>query len=89
MCLYTAEQQNSVIDVDLNYVESYKALEEIKEFEKLDISGGASLQKKATKTHKLPALGVSNPSIVIRLLLVIQMQRLRPRSCRRKTPISE
>ncbi len=59
MLLHDAEQQNSTLRADVNFMENYKALEDIKEFEQLQLSGGAafSLQKKATITSKLPTLG--------------------------------
>lgn len=38
-------------------MENYKALEDIKDFERLDLNRGFSLQKKATVTSKLPTLG--------------------------------
>lgn len=59
MLLHDAEQQNSTLRADVNYMENYKALEDIKEFEQLQLSGGTafSLQKKATVTSKLPTLG--------------------------------
>lgn len=40
-------------------MENYKALEDIKDFEKLKIDSGFSLQKKATVTSKLPTLGTA------------------------------
>lgn len=33
MLLHDAEQQNSTLRADVNYMENYKALEDIKEFE--------------------------------------------------------
>ena len=48
-------------------MENYKALEEMKDFEKLSLSGaGFSLQKKATVHSKLPTLGATmvDPNIV-------------------------
>lgn len=35
MLMYGAEQQNSVLKADVNYMENYKALEDIKDFENL------------------------------------------------------
>ena len=60
--MYDAEQQNSTLRADVNYMENYKALEDIKDFEKLQLSGGVqfSLQKKATAGgSKLPTLGAA------------------------------
>ena len=60
MCMFEAEQQNTTLRADVNYMENYKALEDIKDFEKLSLTGGAgfSLQKKKTSTaSKLPTLG--------------------------------
>lgn len=49
-------------------MENYKALEEMKDFEKLSLSGGQqfSLQKKATLHSKLPTLGSAmvDPNLV-------------------------
>ncbi len=58
MLMYDAEQQNSTLKADVNYMENYKALEDIKDFERLSLTGQSfSLQKKATVTAKLPTLG--------------------------------
>ena len=58
MLMYDAEQQNSVLKADVNYMENYKALEEIKDFENIQLnSSNFSLTKKATVTAKLPTLG--------------------------------
>ena len=35
MLMYEAEQQNTTLRADVNYMENYKALEEIKNFETL------------------------------------------------------
>ncbi len=61
MLMYDAEQQNSTLHADVNYMENYKALEDIKDFEHLQLKGSAnfSLQKKATVTSKLPSLGTA------------------------------
>ena len=57
--MYEAEQQNTTLRADINYVENYKALEEIKDFESLSIkaTGDFSLKKKANVGSKLPTLG--------------------------------
>lgn len=60
MLLFDAEQQKLTLHADVNYMENYKALEEIKDFENLSLSTGNdfSLQKKKTQTGaKLPTLG--------------------------------
>jgi chromosome segregation ATPase len=59
MLMFEAEQQNSTLRADCNYMENYRALEEIKDFEKLAASGDQSfsLQKKKGATSKLPTLG--------------------------------
>ena len=58
MLMYEAEQQNTTLRADINYVENYKALEEIKDFESLSIkeTGDFSLKKKANVGSKLPSL---------------------------------
>jgi hypothetical protein len=46
-------------------MENYRALEDIKDFENLQLSSTFSLQKKATVTSKLPTLGsaVIDPNV--------------------------
>jgi len=41
MLMHDAEQQNSTLRADVNYMENYKALEEIKDFEMLQMHGGS------------------------------------------------
>ena len=59
MLMYEAEQQNTTLRADVNYMENYKALEEIKDFESLSLkaTGDFSLKKKANVGSKLPTLG--------------------------------
>ncbi len=62
MLMYEAEQQNTTLRADVNYMENYKALEEIKNFEHLSLSGGADFsltRKKATAASKLPTIGAA------------------------------
>lgn len=62
MLMYEAEQQNSTLRADVNYMENYKALEEIKNFEILSLTGGADFsltRKKATAASKLPTIGAA------------------------------
>lgn len=62
MLMYEAEQQNTTLRADVNYMENYKALEEIKNFETLSLTGGADFnlsRKKATAASKLPTLGAA------------------------------
>ena len=60
MLMYDAEQQNSMLRADVNYMENYKALEDIKDFEALSLNSAVfSLQKKATVGSKLPSLGAT------------------------------
>jgi hypothetical protein len=40
MLLFDAEQQKLTLHADVNYMENYKALEEIKDFENLSLSTG-------------------------------------------------
>jgi hypothetical protein len=56
--MFEAEQQQATLRADCNYMENYKALEEIKAFEGLAAPGGESfsLQKKKAAS-KLPTLG--------------------------------
>lgn len=37
MIMYDAEKQNSTIKADVGYMENYKALQEMKDFEKLEL----------------------------------------------------
>jgi uncharacterized protein YkvS len=46
MIMHDAKKQNSTIKVDVNFMENYKALEEMKEFEKLIVSEDFMLTKK-------------------------------------------
>lgn len=55
--MYDAEQQNATLKADVNYMENYKALEDIKDFENMNMSSQFALSKKATVTAKLPTLG--------------------------------
>lgn len=62
MLMYEAEQQNTTLRADVNYMENYKALEDIKDFETMSFKGGAdfSLTKKKTSgASKLPTLGTA------------------------------
>jgi hypothetical protein len=62
MLMFEAEQQNTTLRADVNYMENYKALEEIKTFETLSLQGGADLalsRKKTTAASKLPTLGAA------------------------------
>jgi Leucine zipper len=59
LLLHDAEQQNSTLRADVNYMENYKALEEIKDFERLSFDKSFSLQKKAAVNSKLPTLGTA------------------------------
>ena len=36
MLMHQAEEQNTVLQADVNHMENYKAIEEIKEFELID-----------------------------------------------------
>ena len=62
MLMFEAEQQNTTLRADVNYMENYKALEEIKNFEHLSLSGVADFnltRKKTTAASKLPGLGAA------------------------------
>jgi hypothetical protein len=62
MLMYEAEQQNTTLRADVNYMENYKALEEIKNFETLQLTGGVDFnltRKKATGASKLPTIGAA------------------------------
>lgn len=61
MLMFEAEQQSTTLRADVNYMENYKALEDIKDFEKLAQTGATDFsltgKKKATAVSKLPTLG--------------------------------
>lgn len=57
MIMNDAEKQNSTIKVDVNFMENYKALQEMKEFEKLIVAEDFSLVKKPQKKGGLPGIG--------------------------------
>lgn len=62
MLMFEAEQQNTTLRADVNYMENYRALEDIKDFERLSLTGpgaGDFLKKKQTHSSKLPALGTA------------------------------
>jgi len=48
MLMYDAEKQNSEIRADVNFMENYKALAEMKVFEELVLGQDFTLQKKAS-----------------------------------------
>ena len=63
MLMFEAEQQNTTLRADVKYMENYKALEEIKNFEHLSLSGGADFsltRKKAPGTSMLPPVMFKN-----------------------------
>ena len=57
MIMFDAEKQNSTIRADVNYMENYKALQEMRDFENLVRDQDFSLTKKPTGLNKLPGLG--------------------------------
>ncbi len=58
MIMFDAEKQNSIIKADVGYMENYKALQEIKDFEQLVMTKDFTLTKKSTLLNaKLPGLG--------------------------------
>ena len=59
MLMFEAEQQKTTLRADVNYMENYKVLEEIKNFEHLSLSGGVDFhitRKKTTAGFKLSGL---------------------------------
>lgn len=62
MLMFEAEQQNTTLRADVNYMENYKALEEIKDFENLSLRGGLDFslsRKKNAAASKLPTIGAA------------------------------
>lgn len=57
MIMFDAEKQNSTIKADVGYMENYKALNEMKEFESLVMNQDFTLTKKPAMGSKLPTLG--------------------------------
>jgi hypothetical protein len=55
--MYDAEKQNSTIKADVGYMENYKALQQMKDFEALTLNSDFSLTKKPQLGAKLPVLG--------------------------------
>lgn len=56
MLMHDAEKQNSMIRADVNFMENYKALTEMKDFEELVMQQDFTLVKKATMKATLPTL---------------------------------
>ena len=57
MIMFDAEKQNSTIRADVNYMENYKALQEMRDFETMVMNQDFTLTKKPTGLNKLPGLG--------------------------------
>ena len=57
MLMYDAEKQNSMIRADVNFMENYKALQDMKDFEELVMNQDFTLVKKPTAKAQLPTLG--------------------------------
>ena len=57
MIMYEAEKQNSTVRADVGFMENYKALQEMKDFENLEMQSDFSLTKKGAMGGKLPTLG--------------------------------
>ena len=49
-----------MLKAEVNHMENYKALEEIKDFESLQLTQSFALTKKATYISKLPTLGANS-----------------------------
>ena len=62
-----AESQKSCLKADVNYMENYKALADIKDFEEMQLNQQAdfTLQKKVAANSKLPTLGatIADPNV--------------------------
>ena len=56
MLMFDAEKQNSMIRADVNFMENYKALSEMKDFEDLVMGQDFTLRPKATLRAQLPTL---------------------------------
>ena len=54
MVMFDAEKQNSIVRADVGFMENYKALQDMKDFESLVMNADFTLQKKATLGAKLP-----------------------------------
>ena len=57
MLMYDAEKQSSSIRADVNFMENYKALQQVKDFEELIMESDFTLVKKPTMKAQLPGLG--------------------------------
>ena len=51
-----AEKENQVISAEVNLMENYKKLQEMKDFEELEMNSDFSLSKKPSALAKLPTL---------------------------------
>jgi hypothetical protein len=56
MCMIDAEAEKKTIKAEVNYMENYKKLQEMKDFEELVMNQDFSLTKRAMPTAKLPSL---------------------------------
>lgn len=55
MLMYDAEKNNSSIRADVNFMENYKALQDMKDFEELVMNQDFTLTKKPAANAQLPA----------------------------------
>lgn len=56
MLMYDAEKQTVTVKGDVNFMENYKALQDMKEFEELVVTNEFTLTRKPTAKAQLPTL---------------------------------
>ena len=57
MVMYESEKEDKTIKAEVNQMENYKKLQEMKDFEQFQLNEDFSLSKRATHMTKLPTLG--------------------------------
>lgn len=59
MLMYDAEKQNSQVRAEVTFMENYKALSDMREFEDMVMNEDFTLVKKPTIKAQLPGLGAN------------------------------
>lgn len=65
MLMYDAEKQSVTVKGDVGFMENYKALQDMKEFEELVVSNEFTLTKRATMKAQLPTLNAVHVEKVV------------------------
>ena len=94
MLMFDAEKQNSTVRGDVNFMENYKALQEMKDFEELVMNADFTLEKKQAalmRKSTLPGLGapIQVEKVVVKDEAVVQEnERLQAELQRMKTQLA-